>query len=435
MARSGGTKWRLTAALYVNFLLFSVVMSSDGILILQVQSHYGTASVAAGILGGCRDMSVAVAALLLSGYVARIGYKFSMLIALALIAAILAWVPLGNSFSTIELMFIVTGIAFALAKASIFSSIALIANDVKHHASTMSYLEATYACGTFAGYFIFSAYGDDAHPHSTQWLTIYYVIAAAAVLAFIWLWTTPVDESSIRAQEPPRETLILDFTAMFRLALSAATAMFVVSIFTYDVLSEGIMKWLPTFNSRILHIPDRLSIELTSLLAGSAVIGRIMGGVAVRFFHWLAVLLVCLVVAAVLVIIALPLAERASTVPIVAWQAAPLAAFIFPLIGLATAPIYPIINSAILSYLPAYQHGAMTGLIMLCSALGATAGSLITGEIFGSDPHASAFYWTLIPIGVLAVSLILLNFFERRGRALRSHHVNGDIDHASASKV
>jgi MFS transporter, FHS family, glucose/mannose:H+ symporter len=94
---------------------------------------------------------------------ARVGYKRSLLIALAMVAAISAWVPFGNSFRTIELMFIGTGVSFALMKSAIFSSIGLFAHDMKHHASVMSYLEATYACGTFAGYFVFSAYGEGPH--------------------------------------------------------------------------------------------------------------------------------------------------------------------------------------------------------------------------------------------------------------------------------
>ena len=51
--------WRIRSSLYVNFLLFAILMSSDGILILQVQKHYGIAPGVAGALGGFRDMSVA----------------------------------------------------------------------------------------------------------------------------------------------------------------------------------------------------------------------------------------------------------------------------------------------------------------------------------------------------------------------------------------
>ena len=108
--------WRIKTSLYLNFLFFAIMMSSDGILILQVQKHYGVAASVAGLLGGFRDMSVAVAALLLAAYVARIGYKRSMLIALAMVALICLLVPVGNSFTMIEMLFLVTGVAFALMK-------------------------------------------------------------------------------------------------------------------------------------------------------------------------------------------------------------------------------------------------------------------------------------------------------------------------------
>jgi MFS transporter, FHS family, glucose/mannose:H+ symporter len=311
-------------------------------------------------------------------------------------------------------MFIVTGASFALMKSAIFSSIGLFAHDMKHHASVMSYVEATYACGTFAGYFVFSAYGETGRPGSTDWLMIYFVIAGVAMLAMLWLWFTPVDESQIHTAEQLAKPFYLDFLVMVKLATSAVAVTFVASVFNYDVLSEGIMKWLPTYNNEVLHIPVALSIQLTSILAGTAVLGRVLGGIAVRFFNWLAVLLTCLALSAFLVVISLPLASQAATTPITSWQTAPLAAYIFPLIGMATAPIYPIINSAMLSALPPRQHGAMSGLIMLSSALGATVGSLVTGHVFELYGGASAFYWTLIPMAVLAGLLVLLYALEKK---------------------
>jgi MFS transporter, FHS family, glucose/mannose:H+ symporter len=426
------THWRIKLSLFLNFLFFSVVMSSDGILILQVQKHYGIAAVVAGILGGCRDLSVAVTALLVSAYVARIGYKRSMLIALTMVALIFAWVPTGNSFNTIELMFVVTGASFALVKSSIFASLGLLAHDIEHHASMMSYLEATFACGTFAGYFIFSSLGDDAEPASKAWLMIYYVLAAVAVLAMLVLWSAPFDESQVHKKAESLQSLLLDFVAMFKLAITAVAAAFVASVFTFDVLNEGIMKWLPTFNNEVLHIPVNLSIQMSSILAGSAVLGRIIVGIAVRFFHWLAVLLVCLGSAAGLVIFGLPLAERVNAVPIVSWQTAPLAVYIFPLIGMVTAPIYPIVNSVMLSSLPPRQHGAMTGLILLSSALGATAGSLVTGKVFEIYGGATAFYWMVIPIFVLVCSLTLLWYLEKKALAGHNPLVESEEEVAAA---
>ena len=50
----------------------------------------------------------------------------------------------------------------------------------------------------------------------------------------------------------------------------------------------------------------------------------------------------------------------------------PVLAFIFPLVGLFIAPIYPLLNSVVLSALPKKMHSPMTGLIVLFSATGGT---------------------------------------------------------------
>ena len=92
------------------------------------------------------------------------------------------------------------------------------------------------------------------------------------------------------------------------------------------------------------------------------------------------------------------------------WFNAPIATYIFPLIGLFLAPIYPSINSAILSSLPKAKHGLMSGLIIVFSAIGGSAGSLITGHIFDVFGGKTAFYFSLIPMTIL---IICLTVFKR----------------------
>jgi MFS transporter, FHS family, glucose/mannose:H+ symporter len=111
-----------------------------------------------------------------------------------------------------------------------------------------------------------------------------------------------------------------------------------------------------------------------------------------------------------LVITAIPLAQQAMGKTVSGWADAPLAAFIFPMIGLLLAPIYPAINSVILSALPVSQHGLMSGLIIVFSALGGTTGSIITGNIFQRFGGQAAFYCSLAPIAIL---IVLLYFFNR----------------------
>ena len=88
----------------------------------------------------------------------------------------------------------------------------------------------------------------------------------------------------------------------------------------------------------------------------------------------------------------------------------PFVAFAFPLIGLFLAPVYPAINSIVLSNLPKHQHASMSGLIVVFSALGGTTGSIITGHIFNDHGGQAAFYFSLLPITIL---IVLLFVFRR----------------------
>ncbi len=129
-----------------------------------------------------------------------------------------------------------------------------------------------------------------------------------------------------------------------------------------------------------------------------------------RRVHWYPVLTACLLAMGLLVILTLPLTDGITKNPDLTWWNAPPAAYVFPLIGLFMAPIYPAISSVMLSALPKHQHSAMCGLIVIFSALGGTVGSRITGYTFEHFSGQSAFYLSLIPIGIILVSLF---FFKR----------------------
>jgi fucose permease len=78
------------------------------------------------------------------------------------------------------------------------------------------------------------------------------------------------------------------------------------------------------------------------------------------------------------------------------------------MIGLFLGPIYPAINSVVLSTLPTEKHSTMTGLIVIFSALGGTLGSFVTGRLFGYVGGQFAFYLSLAPMTLLLAALFLL---------------------------
>ena len=77
--------WRIKVSLFINYFVFAILLNSVGTVILQVQNNYGVTQGAASILEAFKDLSIAIASFLVASYISRIGYKRSMLLALALV--------------------------------------------------------------------------------------------------------------------------------------------------------------------------------------------------------------------------------------------------------------------------------------------------------------------------------------------------------------
>jgi fucose permease len=207
---------------------------------------------------------------------------------------------------------------------------------------------------------------------------------------------------------------------MLKLIILPLVLVFIFCAFFYVLIEQSIMSWLPTFNNDVLKLSTSLSIQMASILSASIALGRFLAGVLLRKIDWLYVLLGCLAAAAVIVLITVPLTKNITGSPVNSIAHVPMVAFLFPIIGLFLAPVYPAINSVILSNLPAHKHPAMSGLIVVFSALGGTTGSIITGNIFEAYGGQTAFYFSLLPIAVL---MVLLFFFKR----LQSRSGNSNI--------
>jgi len=409
------SNWKIKLSLFLNYFVFAILLNSVGTVILQVQSNYGVSESSASVLEAFKDLSIAIVSFLVASYITRIGYKNAMLIALGLVALACLAMPSMGSFAMTKILFAATGTSFALIKVSVYATIGIVTENKKEHASFMNFIESFFMIGILTGYFIFSAFVDDQNPTSTTWLNVYYLLAGIALIAFLLLLSTTLDESSIKSEVS--KPFLEDFADMIRLAIKPLVLVFIMCAFTYVLIEQSIMSWLPTFNSKVLNLPTTLSIQMASILAASTALGRFSAGIALRKIHWFRVLIICLLAAATLVLVAIPLAQASGVGEVTGWSNAPLGAFVFPLIGLFIAPIYPAINSVILSTLPARQHGAMSGLIVIFSALGGTTGSIITGNIFEAFGGQTAFYFSLVPISILIACLFFFNRIQKKSEA------------------
>ena len=198
--------------------------------------------------------------------------------------------------------------------------------------------------------------------------------------------------------------------------------MFVISVFLYVLVEQGIGSWLPTFNREVLGLPVDISIQLTSIFAAMIAIGRLLAGFLLRFVPWYIFINGCLVMMFLTILLTLPMTQVSESQVVTGIFDAPLAAYLLPAIGLFMAPIYPLINSVVLSALPNKQHAKMTGLIVIFSALGGTFGSILTGVIFEKFGGQHAFYMSLIPIVMIMFSLFI---FKKLSANRRSTLVKG----------
>lgn len=395
-------KSTIKLAMYLNYFVFAILLNSVGIVILKAQSNYGVDEVQASVLEAFKDLPIAIVSFFIASFLPRIGYKKAMLIGLALVTLACIGMYFGNSFAAAKILFATVGVSFALIKVSVYSLIGTITDNQKEHNSLMSSIEGVFMIGIALAYFLFPAFNSTTNPDA--WLNVYWLLAGSALLSFVFLFLAKFENP----KEIAGVNLADDFKQMFQLLTKLLTIVFVISAFLFVMIEQGIMSWLPTFNNKVLHLPENISIMMASILAVSLAVGRLLAGFLTQKINWIWVLSSCIVCAMLIVIFVLPKAVGLQVNQVTSLGDIPLIGFAFPLVGLFIAPIYPLLNSVVLSALPKSLHSSMTGLIVVFSALGGTLGSRVIGYLFKNQGPENAFYYTLIPMALLLISFFIL---------------------------
>jgi FHS family glucose/mannose:H+ symporter-like MFS transporter len=390
------------SAIAAAYFVFAILLNSVGTVILQSINSFGVSMPQASTLEGFKDLSIAFVSFFIASLIPRIGYKVTLMIGLSLVTLACLITPILGSFWVIKLLFACIGVSFALVKVSVYSIIGQLSSSVKAHSSLLNTIEGIFMLGSLSGYWLFSFYVDPNIKTSTDWLDVYYPLAAMIALTLVLVAFSSIEKAEISSEN---KNMISGFMHMIKMSFQPLVLVFVLSIFLYVLIEQGIGTWLPTFNSEVLGLPSNVSVQMTSIFAAALAIGRLLAGQVLRVIHWYVLLNICLIVMGLTIIVLLPLTELSSTQNVTSIFDAPLVAYLLPLIGLMMAPIYPVLNSVMLSSIERSQHAAMTGLIVIFSALGGTTGSIITGFSFQAFGGQTAFYLSLIPMGLIFISL------------------------------
>ncbi|WP_435355209.1 MFS transporter [Emticicia sp. SJ17W-69] len=401
--------WQIKLSLYLNYFVFAMLLNSVGILIQKSINTYHVDELSASSLEAFKDLSIAFVSFLVGSFLPRLGYKRGMLISLALVFIGCLQMYFGNSFTSVRILFACVGISFAVVKVSVYSLVGLLVNNDKEHKGFISSIESFFMIGIAVAFVGFPLFYSETDPNA--WLRVYLVVATLIGLSFLFLLFSDFKRLNY---EIPGTNLGDDFKQMIGLLKRPLVSVFAIAAFMYVMTEQGIMSWLPTFNEKVLHLPEKLSVFMAVILMLSIAGGRYLSSILIKKVYWLILLLACLIGAALMVITVLPQTSNLEIKEINSLTDVPVIAYVFPLIGFFLAPIYPLVNSIVLSATEKVFHSPMASLLVFFSAIGGTLGSRLVGYLFKNIGGEKAFYFALIPMAILAICLFILNNIQKK---------------------
>ena len=407
------SRLRAGLALVIVYMIYGVLLNSVGTVILQSILSFHITKPEGSILEACKDLSIASVSFLVASFIPRLGYQRALVIALLGVATACFAMRLFPGFDMTKILFLVIGITFALVKVAVYSSIGLLHTDPKAHASFTGLVESFFMVAVLSGAWLFSFFIDPVHPEALTWLNVYILLGGIAVLAAVLWVVTPLPAAQVTAEDSgaPPARWYNDLRAMPELFAAKFLVAFLTGIFLYVLIEQSLGSWLPTYNREVLNLPAQMSVQAGGLFAAALAIGRLVGGLVLRRIDWQTVLFGCIIGTGLVIIASIafpPPSQQVTHLAGADWLHAPFQVFILPAAGFFFAPIYPTLNSVVLSALPQRKQAPMTGLIIAFSALGGTLGSFITGQVFSHFGGHNAFSLTLVPVALLGLSLLVL---------------------------
>ena len=297
-------------SLFLIYFVFAALLNSVGILVERSQEVYDATKEAASFLEPFKDLSIAFVAFLVGSFLQRLGYKKAMLISLALVFIGCISMYFANTFWAVKILFALTGMSFAVVKVSVYALIGYVTDGKDDHSKLMSLIETVFMIGIIFMYLIFPLFISETDPNA--WLRGYLLMSVIIAIAFFIITFSKFDIEV----EKKQTTIGEDISSMFVLFKNPLIWIFAAFAFFYVMTEQGIMTWLPTFNKETLHIDSKLAIQVSVLLMISFAVGRFITGIIVKKIKWIYIAFTGVVLAAILVLIVLPLAKNVGSTQI-----------------------------------------------------------------------------------------------------------------------
>lgn len=383
---------RISLPLKLTFLIFSMVLNCMGLIILQLSEAQVTYS-ELGLLESFKDLPIAFISFFAVSFINKTGAKKALILALAIVGLCCCLLPFIAHFWFYKVWFAIIGACFAIGKICVFGMIRNNISDEKSLAKTMSSVEASFMIGIFVvntgfGWLISSQY-------SEFWKFGFLMIAVLSAVTILLLSKTEISES-----KPLENKNILSELSGFT---TPSVILFLAVIFCIVFVEQGFNSWLPSFYKNHLKVNSFFALQVTSFLAIFSYAGRTVTANIIRKFplqgYYISCMLFILIV--LITIVGIQYFDSESSKSIL---------FLFPIVGLFLSPLYPVINSKMISQIGKDKVNLFTSLIVIFSSLGSSVSSIIMSVLFGKQ--LLSFYPLYILTSVILLFVISLIYFS-----------------------
>lgn len=388
---------KISLPLKLTFLIFSMVLNCMGIVILQLSEAKITYE-KLGFLESFKDLPIAFISLFAVNFISKIGTKKALILALIIVGICSSILPFVEVFWFYKVWFAIIGTCFAIGKICVFGVIRNNISDEKSLAKMMNSVEATFMIGIFVvntgfGWLISSQY-------SEFWKFGFLSISLICAVTIFLFSKLEISEP----QKVDKESIISELSKF----VNPLIITFLGVIFFIVFVEQGFNSWLPSFYKNHLKVNSFFALQATSFLALFSYAGRIVTANIIQRFSLSAYYILCLslIIGVLTVILGIQFFGSENSKALL---------FLFPVIGLFLAPLYPVINSKMIAQVSKEKTNLFTSLIVIFSSLGSSVSSIIMSLLFGKQLlNYYPLYILLAVIVLLTVSLLYFHLVRKK---------------------
>ncbi len=382
------SKTNIGIGLILSFIVFSMLLNSMSIIILQLSENNQQSYTGLGILEFFKDIPNALISIFLVDYIKKYSYTKALAYALILSAICSFTIPFLNEFWFLKVWFVLIGISFSIGKICVFSIIKNISKNEKDFSSILTRTESSFMFGVFLVNMEFALILNS--EYKDFWKFGFWLVGVIAIIGVFLLLRSKFELKNNSEEEQ------IEVSTNWGSLLRPQFLLFYALIF-FIVFSEQIFNsWLPTFYKNNLKTDSFFALQSSAFLAFFSFCGRLLASKITQKTPPLKYFYFCLSVSIILLLIAHFLGYHAK-------ENISLLVTLFPLVGMFLAPLYPLLNSKFLSQYSEKAVGRIVSAIILSTSLGGSIGSISTSYLFQKNLGNYYLLFATIPLILILI--------------------------------